>query len=120
LLTSKRAFSLSEFYPHITKIEKRDPALASKRLAALLRGVMIRRTKKCEFDGKPIITLPTKHKEDIDIILSQEERDIYNSSVPTLLSSRSKDCVVSIPRMLICFSRTREISIIAASKKACK
>jgi len=85
----------TEFYPHITKIEKRDPALASKRLAALLRGVMIRRTKKCEFDGKPIITLPTKHKEDIDIILSQEERDIYNSSVPTLPSTDSR--TVSCP-----------------------
>jgi SNF2 family DNA or RNA helicase len=44
-----------------------------------LRGVMIRRTKKCEFDGKSIITLPIKHKEDIDIIISPEERDVYDA-----------------------------------------
>ena len=82
LLTYKKMLNqadLTEFQPHISKIEKLDPGKASMRLSVILRPIMIRRTKASKLNGIPILTLPTKHLDVQDVSFSLEERDIYNA-----------------------------------------
>ncbi|KAI0018828.1 SNF2 family N-terminal domain-containing protein [Xylariomycetidae sp. FL0641] len=54
-----------------------DKATAMRRLQAILKAIMLRRTKKSEIDGKPIIQLPHKSEEVVLVALSQEESVFY-------------------------------------------
>jgi SNF2 family DNA or RNA helicase len=49
-----------------------------KRLQALLKAILLRRTKTSLIDGKPIINLPPKIEEIKHVIFSPEEREYYN------------------------------------------
>ncbi|PSC70181.1 SNF2 family DNA-dependent ATPase [Micractinium conductrix] len=49
-----------------------------KRLQAVLKGVMLRRTKQSQLNGKPIIDLPPRLTATVKTQLTPAERDFYN------------------------------------------
>ncbi|KAF8411198.1 hypothetical protein HHK36_003742 [Tetracentron sinense] len=56
----------------------RNPTNGYKKLQAVLKTIMLRRTKGTLLDGKPIINLPPKTVELKKVVFSKEERDFYN------------------------------------------
>ncbi|KAJ3298624.1 hypothetical protein HDU76_006440, partial [Blyttiomyces sp. JEL0837] len=50
-----------------------------KRVQALLKAVCLRRTKTSELDGKPIIVLPPKAVDMVEVDFTPEEREFYTS-----------------------------------------
>ncbi|KAL5715635.1 hypothetical protein ACHQM5_017427 [Ranunculus cassubicifolius] len=56
----------------------RNPATGYKKLQAVLRTIMLRRTKGTFLDGEPIINLPPKSVELKRVEFSMEERDFYS------------------------------------------
>lgn len=52
---------------------------AMTKLQALLKAILLRRTKKTEIDGKPIITLPPKTEEVQHVVFEKEEQDFYTA-----------------------------------------
>ncbi|KAI1337130.1 SNF2 family N-terminal domain-containing protein [Xylariaceae sp. FL0016] len=50
---------------------------AMRKLQALLKAIMLRRTKNSELDGKPIITLPEKVEEVTHVVFSDDEEQYY-------------------------------------------
>ncbi|URD76688.1 SNF2 family N-terminal domain [Musa troglodytarum] len=57
----------------------RNPTNGYKKLQAVLKTVMLRRTKGSMIDGKPIITLPTKTITLKKVEFSEEERTFYSN-----------------------------------------
>ncbi|KAF9220758.1 hypothetical protein BS17DRAFT_786466 [Gyrodon lividus] len=70
-------YDWQEFNSHISRYEKRDPSLASTRLQAIFKSILLRRRKDSLLDGKKLIELPAKHVDLEKLTFSQEERDIY-------------------------------------------
>ena len=66
-----------DFRKQIHCIASRKPRLAARRAQALLRKVMLRRTKDSELGGKKILQLPPKTTELIEMDFTLEERAIY-------------------------------------------
>ncbi|KAK4754431.1 hypothetical protein SAY87_002535 [Trapa incisa] len=56
----------------------RSPSKGYKKLQAILKTIMLRRTKGTLLDGKPIITLPPKSVKLEKVEFSKEERDFYS------------------------------------------
>ncbi|OVA13197.1 SNF2-related [Macleaya cordata] len=56
----------------------RNPTTGYKKLQAVLKTIMLRRTKATFIDGEPIITLPPKTIELKKVEFSEEERDFYS------------------------------------------
>ncbi|KAI9649193.1 hypothetical protein NHQ30_001761 [Ciborinia camelliae] len=50
-----------------------------RRLQGVLKAILLRRTKKSEIDGKPIITLPPKVEEVEHVVFSNDEEEYYKS-----------------------------------------
>ncbi|QSZ37141.1 hypothetical protein DSL72_009235 [Monilinia vaccinii-corymbosi] len=50
-----------------------------KRLQGVLKAILLRRTKKSQVDGKPIINLPPKVEEIAHVVFSNDEQDYYQS-----------------------------------------
>jgi SNF2 family DNA or RNA helicase len=48
-----------------------------KKLQALLKAILLRRTKKSTVDGKPIITLPDRTTEVQHAVFSHDEHELY-------------------------------------------
>lgn len=57
--------------------DKREQAMS--KLHVLLKALMLRRTKKSEIDGKPILTLPEKNIEVRHCVFSQDEKEFYQA-----------------------------------------
>ncbi|KIJ63774.1 hypothetical protein HYDPIDRAFT_155277 [Hydnomerulius pinastri MD-312] len=70
-------YDWQEFNSHIARLEKKRPDLASSRLQAIFRLILLRRKKDSLLDGKKLIELPVKHIEMEKLEFSQEEREIY-------------------------------------------
>ncbi|KIK91296.1 hypothetical protein PAXRUDRAFT_830977 [Paxillus rubicundulus Ve08.2h10] len=70
-------YDWQEFNSNIAKYEKKNPSLASTRLQAVFKAILLRRRKDCLLDGKKLIELPPKHVNLEKLTFSQEERDIY-------------------------------------------
>ncbi|KAG1871505.1 SNF2 family N-terminal domain-containing protein [Suillus subluteus] len=70
-------YDWQEFNGHVSIIEKKNPELASTRLQAIFKSIMLRRKKDTMLDGKRLIELPTKHVEMEKLEFSQEELEIY-------------------------------------------
>jgi SNF2 family DNA or RNA helicase len=51
--------------------------IAIKRLQALIRATMLRRTKTSTLDGKPLITLPNRVVEDDGVAFYEDEMEFY-------------------------------------------
>lgn len=56
----------------------KNPSKGYKKLQAILRTIMLRRTKATLLDGQPIVTLPPKHVELKKVDFTEEERDFYS------------------------------------------
>ncbi|XP_057764545.1 helicase-like transcription factor CHR28 isoform X2 [Salvia miltiorrhiza] len=65
------------FCEHIKSPIHRNPRVGYKKLQAVLKTIMLRRTKGTYIDGQPIIDLPPKTIELKRIDFSMEERDFY-------------------------------------------
>ncbi|KND04287.1 uncharacterized protein SPPG_08811 [Spizellomyces punctatus DAOM BR117] len=52
---------------------------AIARVQGLLQAICLRRTKKCMIDGRPIIQLPERNTNHIEIDFTAAERDFYRS-----------------------------------------
>ncbi|KAF8854292.1 hypothetical protein BDZ45DRAFT_747658 [Acephala macrosclerotiorum] len=50
-----------------------------RKLQAVLKAILLRRTKTSLIDGKPIITLPAKTEEIQHVVFSEEEQDFYKA-----------------------------------------
>ncbi|KAF9451016.1 hypothetical protein P691DRAFT_773496 [Macrolepiota fuliginosa MF-IS2] len=67
------------FNSHIAKPQLNDALLAGTRAQAILKPLLLRRTKNSEIEGVPILQLPPKDIELIQLKFSPEEREIYDS-----------------------------------------
>ncbi|RPD76809.1 hypothetical protein L226DRAFT_459891 [Lentinus tigrinus ALCF2SS1-7] len=69
----------NDFNTHIAKEQLRDAQLAGDRARAVLAPLLLRRTKDAKLDnGQPILQLPPKHIELVEVEFSKDERDIYD------------------------------------------
>lgn len=50
-----------------------------KKLQAVLKAILLRRTKQSQIDGKPILVLPEKTEEVVHAIFDEDEQDYYTS-----------------------------------------
>ncbi|ROT37614.1 hypothetical protein SODALDRAFT_340815 [Sodiomyces alkalinus F11] len=61
-----------------TKTTGADPkVLAMKNFQVLLKATMLRRSKSSMLDGKPILVLPEKTEENVEVVLSVDEFKFY-------------------------------------------
>ncbi|KAL3519683.1 hypothetical protein ACH5RR_017832 [Cinchona calisaya] len=67
-----------EFCSRIKAPIYNNPVNGYKKLQAVLRTMMLRRTKGTVLDGEPIISLPPKTIKLCKVEFTQEERDFYN------------------------------------------
>ncbi|KAF9518340.1 hypothetical protein BS47DRAFT_1389234 [Hydnum rufescens UP504] len=68
-----------EFNERIGRAQKREPELAGRRAQALLKKVLLRRTKNSVVEGKQILHLVDKDIEILQLDFSPAERKIYES-----------------------------------------
>ncbi len=52
---------------------------AMKKLQAVLKAILLRRTKTSQIDGKPILTLPEKTEEIVHAIFNEDEQAYYTA-----------------------------------------
>jgi hypothetical protein len=52
---------------------------AMKKLQAVLKAILLRRTKSSQIDGKPILTLPEKTEEIVHAIFNEDEQAYYTA-----------------------------------------
>jgi len=71
----KREFS--SLYKGIGTQKTTDNAM--RKLQALIKAILLRRTKKSLIDGKPIIELPLKTEEIQHVVFNEDEQSYYNS-----------------------------------------
>lgn len=62
-----------------TPLQKSGSPNAMKKLQALLKAIMLRRTKSSEIDGKPILQLPPKEIEVENTQMDQDETEFYKA-----------------------------------------
>ncbi|KAF8064022.1 SNF2 family DNA-dependent ATPase [Lyophyllum atratum] len=67
------------FDEHIAKMQSEDAPLAGSRAQAILKPILLRRTKDSKLEGEPILQLPPKSIELVKLQFSEEERDLYDS-----------------------------------------
>ncbi|EKM76597.1 hypothetical protein AGABI1DRAFT_78341 [Agaricus bisporus var. burnettii JB137-S8] len=67
------------FNSHIAKVQMNDALLAGTRAQAILKPILLRRTKDSNIEGVPILQLPPKDVELVKLKFSEQEREIYNS-----------------------------------------
>ena len=56
--------------------------MAGSRAQAILRPILLRRTKNSTLDGEPLLQLPAKEIEIVKLQFTQEERDVSNHFIP--------------------------------------
>ncbi|XP_042029691.1 helicase-like transcription factor CHR28 isoform X2 [Salvia splendens] len=69
--------TFTTFREHLKSPINRNPKVGYKKLQAVLKTIMLRRTKGTYIDGEPIIDLPPKTIELKRVDFSMEERDFY-------------------------------------------
>ncbi|KAL2484039.1 SNF2 domain-containing protein/helicase domain-containing protein/zinc finger protein-related [Forsythia ovata] len=73
-------YAVFQFFCSTLKVPiHRNPKVGYKKLQAVLKTIMLRRTKGTLIDGEPIINLPPKTIELKKVDFSKEERDFYCS-----------------------------------------
>ncbi|KAI9743819.1 MAG: hypothetical protein M1818_002553 [Claussenomyces sp. TS43310] len=58
---------------------KREKEAAMRKLQAVLKAIMLRRTKSSKIDGKPILTLPSKTEEIVHVLFNEDEHAYYSA-----------------------------------------
>ncbi|PPQ64913.1 hypothetical protein CVT24_008253 [Panaeolus cyanescens] len=66
------------FDSHIAKVQILDAPLAGSRAQAVLKPLLLRRTKNSKLDGEPLLKLPVKDIEIVNLQFTPDEREIYN------------------------------------------
>ena len=66
----------SAFNQHIAKVQLEDAPLAGMRAQGVLKPLLLRRTKDATIDGQPILELPAKQVDLIELEFSPEEREV--------------------------------------------
>ncbi|PCH42875.1 hypothetical protein WOLCODRAFT_102715 [Wolfiporia cocos MD-104 SS10] len=67
------------FNEHIAKVQLNDAPVAGLRAQEILKPLMLRRTKDAELEGEPLLQLPEKHVELVELEFSEEERELYDN-----------------------------------------
>lgn len=74
---------LERFNSTFTRPLKNDTnavqSTAMKKLQALLKAILLRRTKSSKIDGKPILQLPPRVTEKVHTIFSSDEQEFYQA-----------------------------------------
>ncbi|KAF5329445.1 hypothetical protein D9619_009161 [Psilocybe cf. subviscida] len=68
----------NDFNGHIAKVQYEDAPLAGARAQAILKPILLRRTKDSELEGQPLLQLPSKHIEIVKLKFTPEEREVYD------------------------------------------
>lgn len=58
------------------KVQSEDAPLAGSRAQAILKPILLRRTKNSTLEGKPLLVLPEKHIEIVKLKFTAEEREV--------------------------------------------
>ncbi|TFK61429.1 hypothetical protein BDN72DRAFT_460900 [Pluteus cervinus] len=66
------------FNEHVARVQLDDAVLAAQRTQAILRPIIMRRTKNSTLEGKPILNLPPKDVELVTLRFSPEEQMLYD------------------------------------------
>ncbi|KAL1746595.1 P-loop containing nucleoside triphosphate hydrolase protein [Schizophyllum fasciatum] len=66
------------FDSHIIKMQNEDAPLAGQRAQAILKPLIMRRTKNSMLEGQPILRLPPKDIELVSLEFTPDERQIYD------------------------------------------
>lgn len=61
----------------VYRIEKRQPERASKKVQAILKLTLLRRNKESELNGVRLLNLLPMHVHDEAVILSEDEKNVY-------------------------------------------
>ncbi|EAU87720.1 hypothetical protein CC1G_08756 [Coprinopsis cinerea okayama7 len=69
----------NDFNEHVAKVQSEDAPLAGSRAQAILKPLILRRTKNSTLEGKPILNLPPKDIEIVKLQFSPDEREVYDS-----------------------------------------
>jgi SNF2 family DNA or RNA helicase len=67
-------------------VQSEDAPLAGERAQAILKPILLRRTKYARLEGKPLLELPAKHIEIVRLKFTPEEREV---SLLIYLTSRN-------------------------------
>ena len=68
-----------DFTRPLKSTENRSKEKAMRQLQALLKAILLRRTKQSKIDGKPILQLPPKTTQELRAVFSEDERDFYKA-----------------------------------------
>ncbi|KAF9528788.1 SNF2 family N-terminal domain-containing protein [Crepidotus variabilis] len=66
------------FNEHVAKVQFEDAPLAGSRAQAILKPILLRRTKNSTLDGEPLLQLPVKDIQIVNLQFTQAEQDIYD------------------------------------------
>jgi SNF2 family DNA or RNA helicase len=67
------------FQAKITATLTIDYEKTIKRLQVILKAILLRRTKNSKINGKPLLTLPERYVEPVEVEFSKHERRIYDA-----------------------------------------
>ncbi|KAI0351250.1 hypothetical protein OH77DRAFT_1430072 [Trametes cingulata] len=67
-----------DFNEFVAKVQLEDAPLAGMRAQEILKPIMFRRTKDATIEGEPILQLPKKDIELVEIDFSKDERELYD------------------------------------------
>ncbi|KAF8958574.1 SNF2 family N-terminal domain-containing protein [Flammula alnicola] len=68
----------NDFNEHVAKVQYEDAPLAGSRAQAILKPILLRRTKDSTLEGQPLLQLPLKHIEIVKLKFTPEEREVYD------------------------------------------
>ncbi|KAF9040113.1 SNF2 family N-terminal domain-containing protein [Panaeolus papilionaceus] len=66
------------FDAHIAKTQNEDAPLAGSRAQAILKPLLLRRTKNSKLNGEPLLKLPPKEIDIVQLQFTPDEREIYS------------------------------------------
>jgi len=66
----------SAFNEYVAKVQFEDAPLAGSRAQAILKPLLLRRTKNSTLEGEPILQLPPKEIEIVTLKFTPEEREV--------------------------------------------
>uniref|UniRef100_A0A8H7XLY1 Uncharacterized protein n=1 Tax=Psilocybe cubensis TaxID=181762 RepID=A0A8H7XLY1_PSICU len=69
----------NDFNEHVARVQYTDALLAGSRAQAILKPILLRRTKDSKLEGQPLLQLPNKHIEIVRLQFSLDERQVYNA-----------------------------------------
>jgi SNF2 family DNA or RNA helicase len=68
-----------DFTKPLKSTDNRAKEKAMRQLQALLKAILLRRTKTSKIDGRPILQLPPKRMHEQRAVFSEDERDFYKA-----------------------------------------